>query len=576
MSVTIRYPANPVTPHGWYHLVNGEKPMMRLTAYDGSVEMFMLGGYAIPDPHLAPEAVHVVDLEGLIAPWKHVTQKGATEDGVLHVDAFLDPVEVKLTVKCRGRNARATRRVYRHLIDSLDAIKCSRLDFFDQEAGYWWADVRWFQGGQPDPVSGMRKGTAQKATLRLQADTGTWKSFDHADAFTFTYDAMTDTFAVDHRDTKNLGNVPQHYSGTGGGYCTANGDQMIWVDDPDDLLLTTSRRVINGPWPDFDTDTDNQVISQVHGGFQEWSLPDSARNILGGRMNRNPDGSWAGDGVFVEYGAGYLRLYYTINFVETTLRVWPLAMVIPPMLGEKFTLVCGYTGNLRTFKFLRNGLEILSVTEPGTGSPLGPDHRGIGNGAFAASAVLTQATPAPIRKISAGDNAEIAQTGFLKRINIGDQDMYDDYTLFGPFTKVKIYDGPGSGEYVEFGPLLPNQVVLLRTDPRVHTTLVQDLTSVPPSPQELDIFQDAIDKFMSFAGMNGSAFAEQIESLFGIRAPQGPLYKYLTGRFSKNAAIPAKSPGNPAQPYFVKVSIEGGNADSKIIASGTPRRRYPL
>lgn len=573
--MTITYPANPVTPHGWYHILNGEKPMMRLTAHDGTVELYLMGGHSIPDPYLAPEAVHVLAMKGLIPPWKHIQQKGATEDGVHHIDALLDPVEVQLDLACRGRNAKYTRRVYRHVVDSLDAIRQARLDFFDHEAGYWWADVRWFQGAPPDPVTAMRKAVSQRVSLRLQADTGLWKSFDHADAFTFTYDAMTDTFNVDHRATKNLGNVPQRYTGTGGGYCTANGDQMIWVDDPDDLTMTTSRRVINGPWPDFDTDTNNQVISQVHASFQEWSLPDSARNILGGRMNRNPDGSWAGDGVFVEYGGGYLRLYYTINFVETTLRTFPLSMLIGPLPAEKFTLVCGYEGDPRMFKVLRNGVEILSVKESGTGSPMGPDHRGIGNGMYAAAAILTQATPAAIRKISAGDNSEVAQVGFLKRINIGDQSMYDDYTLFGPGT-FKIYDGPGSDEFVEFGPLLPNQIVFLRTDPRVHTTLVQDLTSVPPAPQELDLFQEAVDKFLSFAGMNNSAFADQLKSVFGIRAPQGNFYKYLKGRFSKNAAIPPKPAGAPAEPYYVKVAIDNGNADSKIIASGTPLRRYPL
>lgn len=573
--MTITYPANPVTPHGWYHILNGEKPMMRLTSHDQTVEMYLMGGHSIPDPYLAPEAVHVLAMKGLIPPWKHIQQKGATEDGVHHIDALLDPVEVQLDLACRGRNAKYTRRVYRHLIDSLDANRQARLDFFDHEAGYWWADVRWFQGAPPDPVTAMRKAVSQRASLRLQADMGLWKSFDHTDAFTFTYDAMTDTFNVDHRATKNLGTVPQRYSGTGGGYCTANGDQMIWVDDPDDLTMTTSRRVINGPWPDFDTDTNNQVISQVHASFQEWSLPDSARNILGGRMNRNPDGTWAGDGVFVEYGGGYLRLYYTINFVETTLRSFPLSMLIGPLPAEKFTLVCGYEGDPRMFKVLRNGVEILSVKESGTGSPMGPDHRGIGNGMYAAAAILTQATPAAIRKISAGDNSEVAQVGFLKRINIGDQGMYDDYTLFGPGI-FKIYDGPGSDEFVEFGPLLPNQIVFLRTDPRVHTTLVQDLTSVPPAPQELDLFQEAVDKFLSFAGMNNSAFADQLKSVFGIRPPQGNFYKYLKGRFSKNAAIPPKPAGAEAQPYYVKVAIDNGNADSKIIASGTPLRRYPL
>lgn len=574
--MTIRYPSGPITPHGWYHVTNGEKPMMRLTAFDESVKFYLMGGHSIADPYAAPEAVHLLGMKGLIAPWKHIVQKGATEDGVHHVDALLDPVEVQLDLACRGRNAKHTRRVYRHLIDSIDAIRQSRLDFFDHEAGYWWADVRWFQGAPPDPVSGMKKAVSQRVSLRLQADMGLWKSFDHCDSFTFTYDAMTDSFDVDHRPTQNLGDVPQHYTGPGGGFCTSYNGQMTWWDDPENGFSTEWRRVINGPWPGFDTDTDNQVISQVHGGFQEWSVPDSGRNILGGRMNRNPDGSWAGDGVFVEYGGGYLRLYYTVNFVETTLRTWPLGMLFGPLPGEKFSLVCGYDDDPRMFKVLRNGLEILSVKESGTGSPLGLAHRGVGDGMFAGGALISQATPASIRKLSAGDNADVAQTGFLKRINIGDQRMYDDYTLFGPFKKVKIYDGPGSDEFIEFGPLLPNQIVFLRTDPRVHTTLVQDLTSVPPSPQELDIFQDALSKYLTFAGMNGTAFADQLKSQFGILPPQGNFYKYLTGRFSKNAAIPPKSPGVEAQPYYVKVSIEGGNADSKIIASGTPLRRYPL
>jgi hypothetical protein len=56
-------------------------------------------------------------------------------------------------------------------------------------------------------------------------------------------------------------------------------------------------------------------------------------------------------------------------------------------------------------------------------------------------------------------------------------------------------------------------------------------------------------------------------------APQGNLYSLLNGRFSE--PIPPKSPGNPAEEYFIKVEIEGGNADSQIIASGIPLRRNP-
>ena len=41
------------------------------------------------------------------------------------------------------------------------------------------------------------------------------------------------------------------------------------------------------------------------------------------------------------------------------------------------------------------------------------------------------------------------------------------------------------------------------------------------------------------------------------------------------AMSPPKSPGNPPQAYRVKVAIDDGNVNSKIIVSGTPKRRFP-
>lgn len=348
--MALTYPSGLVTPHGLYHLAVGDKPTMWLDAYDESIRFYLLGGLAAPyhDPML-PEAVVLKGLKGLIPPWKHIQQKGATQDGITHIDALLDPTEVEMQVQCIGRDWKHQARIARDLIGSIDAIQQSRLSFVTQDMGHWWADIRWFQGGMTDPLKLV--GGGQPHGLRLQADTGCWSTYDHA------------------------------------------------------VMLTGS--------------------------------------------------------------------------------------------------------------------------------------------------------------------------GWLDRINVGDQKMYDDYTLFGPGT-FRIYDGPDTDQYVEFGPLLANQIVFLRTDPRSNTTLVQDLTVVPPTPQELDIFQEALTKFLSFAGMNEGAFSDQIKSLFGIRAPQGNLYKYLNGRFSENAAIPPKSPGNAVQTYHVRVDITGGGAGSKIIASGTPQRRWPI
>lgn len=126
---------------------------------------------------------------------------------------------------------------------------------------------------------------------------------------------------------------------------------------------------------------------------------------------------------------------------------------------------------------------------------------------------------------------------------------------------------------VEFGPLLPNQIMQIRTDPRKYG--VRDLTVIPASPQELNIFQKALQDFVSFAtGNNVPPLLEAIQSAFGIAPPQGNPYSLLKGRFSR--PVPAKSPGAPVQPYYVKVEIDDGDASSMVLASGTPLRRYPL
>lgn len=580
MTAAVRYPSSEITPHGWHHLITDTRPMMRLRAYDGSIDTYLMGGYAPPfhDDTVSPEAVALTNLKGLIPPWKHITQKGATQDGVTHIDALYDPTEVEMTVECVGRDQKHLRRVISDVIASIDAKQQAELSFLTHDLGYWWAPVRWFQGNPPDPLNNLGR-RRQRLSLRLSADDAFWRTYDDISMFSFVYEDMTDTFAVDHygQGGYDLGaDWPQHYDGDGGGYCYSRDGQARWLDDPDDLFSTQSRQVVNGPYKDFETTTDNQVVNIVLGSLPEITLFDGAYDHIWGRMGRDGGGDWDGNGVRASVGMnnfiGWVRLSYYINFVEHVMAERPL--LIPPLMGEKFTLICGVEGNPRMFQILRNGLPILRHKENGTASPLGADYRGIGFGMRAGGALITQATPANIRKISAGDNATVSQSGFVAATNIGDQPMYRDYTVFGPGT-FRIYDGPGATEYVEFGPLLPNQVAFLRTDPRSKTTLVQDLTSIPPTPQELTIFQRAVKQIIHFF-TSENAFTAQIESMFGIAPPQGPMYSLLSGRFSDASAIPAKSPGRSATPYHVRVEIDDGNADSKIISAGTPLRRWPL
>ena len=578
----LRYPAGDVTPHGWWHITNDTRPMMRLRAYDGSVDFYLMGGYAPPfhDP-TQPEAVALKSLKGLVPPTRHITQKGATQDGVTHVDALYEPVEVQAIVECIGRDPKHLRRVHRDLIASIDAKKQSELGWFTHDLGYWWAPVRWFQGAPPDPL-GNPQTRRQQVSLRLSADDGFWRTYDDTASFAFDYESMFDTFDVDHSSTEDLGpNWPQFYSGIGLGHCSTtapglfgiNFEQARWYEQG-----IGHREVVNGPYKDFHTDTDNQVATMWLGTFPQITLFGGAFNDLWGRMGRQPNGDWNGDGIRARVGIngifGWIELARFNNFAKTTMRTRPL--LVPPLLGERFTLVCGFEEDPRMFRILRNGLPIMSHKESDNGSALGSAHRGVGFGMQAGSGILSQAAPAWVRKIAAGDNATVSQSGFLKRVNVGDQPMYDDYTLFGP-GRFKIWNGPNAGadEYVEFGPLLENQVAYIRTDPRKRG--VEDLTSIPPTPQQLNIFQRALQQFINFAtGNNVPPLLTEIQSLFGIAPPQGNLYSLLDGRFSDASAIPAKSPGKPAEPYFVKVEIDDGNADSKIIAAGTPLRRYPL
>lgn len=562
----IRYPKG-LVPHGAYQLLKGTHANLSLSAYDDSVLFNLMGGLAIPD-YTQPETVTLKKggLKGLIPPWQTIDHKGATEDGTTFVTALYDPIEVDMTVIARGRDAKHTRRVIKDLIASIDAKKQSELAFTTQEGGRWWAPIRWFKT-PPNTYEGAQR-RRQELTLRLRADNGFWRTFDDVSSFQFAYEDMTDSFTTDYSGDGDLGpNWPQLYTGTGAGHCTSNGDHCLWVDGAN----TTSREVVNGPYKDFVTDTDNQVINSVYGSIPEITFPDGAEEHIWGRMGRDGSGDWDGNGIKLQIGWGLMVLSRFNDFTETVMRQW--IMLIPPLPGEKFTLVCGFDGNPRLFKVLRNGAELHSFVEVGTGSALGADFRGIGFGMRAAAALITQATPSIVRKISAGDNSVITQSGYLTRLNIGDQPMPDRYTFYGPGT-FTIANGPGASDSVTFGPLLANQIVQIRTDNRKMT--VVDLTSTPPTPQDLNLFQEALKDLLDFAtGNNVPPLFVAIESVFGIAPPQGNLYSLLKGRFSQAAAIPPKSPGAPAAPYSVAVSIAGGNANSRVLAAGTPLRRYP-
>jgi hypothetical protein len=47
----------------------------------------------------------------------------------------------------------------------------------------------------------------------------------------------------------------------------------------------------------------------------------------------------------------------------------------------------------------------------------------------------------------------------------------------------------------------------------------------------------------------------------------------MQGRFSN--PVPARLPGGPLQTYQVPVAVSGANVSTRIVAAGTPYRRFP-
>jgi hypothetical protein len=567
--MTKRYPAGPITPHGAYYLASGRYPALTLFAHDGSIRFDLQGGMSVADP-TRPERVSIKrgGLKGLVAPWQFIDQKGATQDGVTFIDALNNPMEVTLTVVVRGRDPQHLQRVVSDLIAAIDTKRTAELAWLTPKMGRWWADVRWFKT-PPDPYT-VGESDVAVLTLILRADDGFWRSYDDVDSFGFDY--LDDFDGFNFATSAGLGpKWDLEYSGDGGGVIYANAHQAAWQDDPDNPILPDGRSVVCRR-NDYESATNNQVVEIRLGSFPEWSFPDNAYNDAWGRLDTSrPPGR---NGVRLRIGVGWIRLSCFVSGHETVLRERPL--LISPLWSEKFALVCGYEGDERLFKVLRNGTEIMSVKERSGGvqSMLGAAYRGAGFGMHAGQALITQATPAAVSWWKVADNSTVSQSGYVTRVNVGDQPMFDKYTLFGP-GMFRLPYGPDTSDYVEFGPLLGNQVFWIDTDP--NRFRIKDLTSIPPTPQELDIFRQAIKDFINFAtGNNAPPLLQEIESWFGIEPPQGNPYSLLTGRWGTDSAIPAKSPGKPAKKYKLKVAIDDGNADSKIIVAGTPLRRFPL
>lgn len=310
------------------------------------------------------------------------------------------------------------------------------------------------------------------------------------------------------------------------------------------------------------TSTDYQVITFRIGDYFSFPFPSDSYLDIWGRLD-----SAGTTGVRLRIGQIGISIYRVNAGVET--EVYTRFLLLPPLWWETWSFVLGTDINDRHFMVYRSGFPIVSQIEVGTGSALGASYRGSGNGMHAAAGILIQHAPPTIDEWSMGDNLVLTQSGYLNLTNFGDQVAYPDYICYGPGT-FKFGDGPGVEATIEFGRIEEGQVALLRTHPGDRN--VYDITA-DYSEQDLPFFQTFLKSVLSLA-FNGNIppLVSWFESLFGISPPQGNMYTLLRGRFSKG--IPPRGLGLP-ETHKVSVQITGGSANSRVVASITPMRRWP-
>lgn len=570
-----RYPTNPLTPQGARHLLEGRHPVIRLRASDDSVVFELFGGAAIPDWALSPECVQLEkEPEDLIAAWRFIDQQGANQDGVTTLAAVNEPVEIKLPMVVHARNGIELRKMLHTLFDSLNPERTGTLSWWTPEFGYWWGPVRWFKPPR-EPVTISGDECSATVTIAVRIDEGFFRGLDDVAEFRFAYDEMRDDFDVDYTDERNLGpNWPVRYFGQGGGYVFAGKGQARWRDDPNRRIGSEGRTFVAGPHRDFETETDYQVLEFQLGNMLEFGAADDAWM----RMGRLSNGDWNGYGTRIRVTGGSIRLSAFNNYHETPVKTW--GIFPPPLPGEYIRVEAGDPeandgeGDPRIFRVKRGWVKASITTfkarDDAGITPLGANFRGLGFGGHASAAWIGQGTPANLLHISGGDASVATQSGYIPRLNIG-KDRWDRYTLYGP-GMFEIAAGPGSTQMVKFGPLVPNQIVRIDSDGTGRR--IFDATRVPATAEELELYREFLDDLKGLAPLGYDQIAiEANASAYGVVPPQGNLHRLLDGWFTR--PIPGKSAGQPAQEVNIAVSISGGNSNSRIIAHGTPLRRWP-
>jgi hypothetical protein len=173
MTGTLITPTNPPTTLALQSLLAGNDAIVTWLDTNG-VPWPITGGMA-PRPPLAG-GVQMLDIKGLHAPFKHVDQQGAHQDGVTWLDTPYDALELDMTVSVFGRSARERRNIYRQWLAGWEPKKLGRMWWYTSDLGHWWLDMRLLQ--EPRDVIKAGDALSVQYAWAARSDFSFWKSFD--------------------------------------------------------------------------------------------------------------------------------------------------------------------------------------------------------------------------------------------------------------------------------------------------------------------------------------------------------------------------------------------------------------
>ncbi|OXR46677.1 hypothetical protein B7C42_01652 [Nocardia cerradoensis] len=173
--MTLITPSNPPTQLALQRLLSGLDSVITWVDINGNTEP-LSGGLAPTEMGGYGEGLQLVDIKGLGAPFKHIDQQGAHQDGATWLDAPYDPIEIDMTLVAFGRDQIARRRVFRRWMDGWDAKRTGRLWWFTAELGHWWIDLRLLQEMRDTLAAGDARSV--KFAWAARGDFPFWSSYD--------------------------------------------------------------------------------------------------------------------------------------------------------------------------------------------------------------------------------------------------------------------------------------------------------------------------------------------------------------------------------------------------------------